>query len=180
MVELYRRKQHDDRVVAAKSAAKQAEYLRVAYAPEPEDQRLTRPSVHTAAHPSQHSNIPDPNREERIAQKRANVAAKQEEREQLRRSMLHTLYVNARHFITTEDQLETAIDEAFDDPDQFTNDQLRGQNIWAMGRPETAKELMGFTTTVTGGKAIERQVPSAALTEQRLDALAEELTGGKM
>ena len=138
--------------------------------------------MHTAAHPLQHSQVRDPNREERIAQKRANVAAQEAAKEAERRSILHTLYMNARDFITTIPQLDAAVDKAFDDPNEFINDGVRGQNVWNLRKPETTTELMEGMPEMgkKSIRAIEAHEQAMAAAENRLNILAEELTGGKM
>ncbi len=180
LVELHQRKQHIDRQVAARSAGKHAQHLRLAYAPEPDDERLTNPSVPSSMRPSARGTLPDPNREARVAQKRANVAAKQAEREEERRNMLHTLYMNAKDFIIDSAQLENEIDRAFDDDNQFTNDSMRGQNVWNLGLPETVQQMLSTAARAPGGRAVDRHAGFGLLEKQRLDRIAEELTGGKI
>lgn len=180
LVELRQRKERDDQAAAARSAAKHAQSLRLAYAPEREDERLTNPTIHSAIHPAARGALPDPNREARIAQKRANVAAIQAQREEDRRSMLHTLYMNARDFIVDPQVLDKEIDRVFDDPDSFTNDTVRGMNVWALGLPQTVEQMLSAASRKPGGKAIDRDTDFGLLEKKRIDRIAEELTGGKI
>lgn len=180
LVELRRRKERDDQAVAARSAAKHAQSLRLAYAPEREDERLTNPTIHSAIHPAARGALPDPSREARVAQKRANVAAVQAQREEDRRSMLHTLYMNARNFIVDPQVLDKEIDRVFDDPDSFTNDTVRGMNVWALGLPQTVEQMLSAASRKPGGKAIDRDTDFGLLEKKRIDRIAEELTGGKI
>lgn len=181
LVELHQRKQRDDHAASARSAAKHAQYLRLAYAPEREDERLTNPTIHSAIHPAARGvALPDPNREARIAQKRANVAAMQAQREEDRRSMLHTLYINARDFIVDPQVLDKEIDRVFDDPDSFTNDTVRGMNVWALGLPQTVEQMLSAASRKSGGKAVDRDTDFGILEKKRIDRIAEELTGGKI
>lgn len=180
LVELHERKQRDDHAAAARSAAKHAQSLRLAYAPEREDERLTNPTIHSAIHPAARGALPDPNREARIAQKRANVADMQAQREEDRRTMLHTLYMNARDFIIDPQVLDKEIDRVFDDPDSFTNDTVRGMNVWALGLPQTVEQMLNAASRKPGGKAIDRDTDFGLLEKKRIDRIAEEFTGGKI
>ncbi len=150
-------------------------------APEPEDERLTNPSVLQSARPTKHKVLPDPNRETRLAQKRANVAAMEVMRQEERRSKLHALYVNAGDFITTGKQLDSVIDRVFDNQDQFTTDQKLGLNVWNLGFPETVQQLLGVANKdPRRQKAVSSAEGNSLITEKRMKRIAEELTGGKM
>ena len=166
--------------MATRSAAKQAYNHRMLYAPPRDDEHFTATSVPQEIQPSVHRGLPDPNREERIAGMRqrtqAHLAAKQEER----RSMLHTLYMNARDFITTEAELNKLVEEVFDDQEQFSSPFNAGENIWNLGHPETVKELLGLRDRKTFQTAIDRSEGYGSVTRKRLNRIAEELTGGKM
>lgn len=99
--------------------------------------------------------------------------------------MLHTLYMNARDFITTAAQLEAAINKAFDDRDQFTSEMLRGENVWNLRRPEKMVDLLEPVAETIDTDSIslapDMYRPAAmVVAEDRLDVIAEELTGGKI
>lgn len=158
-----------------------AERNRALEAPEREDERLTNPSVLHNAKPTKHQILPDPDREARLAQKRANVAAMEAMRQDDRRDLIHTLYVNAGNFITTGKQLDSAIDRVFDNQDQFTTDQRPGLNVWNLGSPETVQQLLGKANKdPRGQKAVDSAEGNTLITEKRMRRIAEELTGGKM
>lgn len=178
IAELYNRKQLMDHEVATRSAAKQARNQRLLYAPARDDEHFTATSIPQIIQPSIHRGLPDPNREERVAAMRqrtqAQLAAKREER----LNTLHTLYMNARDFITTEAELEKLVDQVFDDQEQFSTTFAIGENIWNLGQPETVKQLLGFQK---GPKtAVDRSEGYGPVTRDRLNRIAEELTGGKM
>lgn len=98
-----------------------------------------------------------------------------------RRNKLHTLYVNAGDFITTGKQLDTAIDNAFDNLHQFTSDNQKGLNVWNLGVPETVQELLARKYKDPKiMKALESAEGNTLVTRQRMRRIAEELTGGKM
>lgn len=94
--------------------------------------------------------------------------------------MMHSLYMNASSFITTPAQLEAVVDRVFDDTDQFTTDTAKGENIWNLGYPETVQNLLNNMKGSDGGKVVNRVERSALLTRERMDRIAEELTGGKL
>jgi len=181
LIQLDHRKQKTDRFLQKRSNRKMAERTQALEAPEREDERLTNPSVLQSAKPTKHQILPDPNREARLEQKRANIAAMEAMRQEDRRDKLHTLYVNAGDFITTGKQLDRAIDRIFDNQDQFTTDQRPGLNVWNLGFPETVQQLLTKANQNTRGlKAVESAEGNTLITEKRMKRIAEELTGGKM
>ena len=179
LIELQHRDARTTRQMAERSSRRLARNIALRDAPEREDQRLTHPSVLNADLPSKHGGLPDPGREERLARKRENVARMQAMREERRRQDLHTLYVNAGNFITTPAQLDQAIDKAFDDMSQFSNELRPGLNVWNLGLPETVQELLK-SRTGSSDNAIVLADENAEITRERLGKIAEELTGGKM
>ena len=181
LVALSERKQRTDKYLSERSYRRQTERNSLLYAPEREDERLTNPSVLASEKPTKRHFLPDPNREVRLARKRENVAKMNALREENRRNALHTLYVNAGDFITTEAQLDAVIDQTFDDRWQFVNDSTAGLNIWHLGFPETVQELLGKANRASKGqKAMESAEGDAGLTRERMRRISEELTGGKM
>ncbi|MCJ1257415.1 hypothetical protein MMC24_005240 [Lignoscripta atroalba] len=177
LVELQYRKQKIDRHVAARSAFRRAEHERLVHQPEREDERLTNPSVTQEMTPGHVGRLLDPNRKARVARKRANVEAKEEGRWEERRNALHSLYMNARDFIVTEAELNKKVDEAFDD-EFFQN----GASIWdkySQHAPETIQHMLNEANK-TGNRAISYNQGYAGIDRQRVQRIAEELTGGKM
>lgn len=180
LLELHRRKQRIDRSKAESRDRKQAESLQLATAPEREDERLTNPTIHTALLPRRRGPLPDPHREQRLERMRANVETMQRKKADERRTMLHTLYMNAREFIVEPAQLERAIDEAFDDSELFVNDDRKGENIWNLGLPETVQQLLRINERKWLRNRTDQAQWTKDLTEKRLDTIGEALTGGKL
>ena len=180
LIELSNRKQRKERFLSARSAQRQAERKILLEAPEPEDERLTSPSVLQSEIPQRHHVLPNPNREARLARKRQNVASMQAMRKENRRTALHNLYVTAGSFITTPEQANAMIDQVFDDQNQFTNDSTPGLNIWNLGFPETTAQLLGQSSGIVGRKAIDAAEGKAELNRERMRRITEELTGGKL
>ncbi|KAJ9602534.1 hypothetical protein H2200_013077 [Cladophialophora chaetospira] len=174
--ELHARKTSIDSSIAARSAAKQRERARLLTQPEREDARLTNVSIPSAMRPQKiHVLSPEEQQEiysARLAAHQANLAAKHEDR----LDKLHTLYMNARNFITTKEQLTAAIDKAFE----------KNTSIWDTGMPETVLEMIqrgqdknavhGRGGVTLAGDLAER----AAKDQERMKKIAERLSGGKL
>lgn len=172
LVELHQRKVKAESKRAAISAFKRAEHERRIREPEREDERLTNSSILNAAIPGSHQHLPDPGREERIAQMKARFEAKEAAKKDERRNALHSLYMNARSFIVTEEELNKKVDEVFDDPWYQLNPE---HSIWDKeGYPDSAQSMLLDSVNARNG-AIAKSVMM-----QRAKRLAEELTGGKM
>lgn len=118
--------------------------------------------------------LPDPNREERLAISQARLEAKQAQKEIERKEHLQSLYVNARTFITTEEQLTAEIDRVFPEGENpaWRNDHQPGENIWNLGNPPTVFNLANKTRA---NEAVRWDV-----SQERVKKLGEALTGGKM
>lgn len=177
LVELQHRKQKIDRRLAARSAFKQAENYRALHQPEREDERLTNPTITQTLTPGYLANIPDPNREKRIAQKKARVESKETREREERRNALHSLYMNARDFIVTEAALDSKVDEVFDDEWFRINP---GRSIWDLEDiPDTVQSMLNEANR-KGLRAVQHNAGYAHITRERVQRIAEELTGGKM
>ena len=124
--------------------------------------------------------MPDPQREERVAAKAERVKAKKAMREEARKNALHTLYMHARSFITTEEQLDKEIEAIFV-PQPFKGGaNPSSDNIWdAVGAPPTVQTLLS-TVNHTQKEAVKYHAGPGAITGERMKKIAEELTGGKM
>jgi hypothetical protein len=178
LVELYKRKKVHDGEVAVQSKAKSEARDKRLHAPQREDERLTNPTIKEANRILQSGPVPDPNRAIRIVEKAARVQAKEAAREEERRNALHTLYMHARSFITTEEQLDKIINEIFvpspHDPGNMSD------NIWDVKEaPPTVQDMLS-TVNNTQRSAVAYHAGPAAITGERMKKIAEELTGGKM
>jgi hypothetical protein len=174
---LEERKIHQDGVVAGRSKQKRRLREQLVNAPQREDERLTSPTILAANRTVTTGILPDPDREARVAAKAARVQAKQQALEDARKDALHTLYMNARNFITTEAQLEKKIEEIFV-PDPHAPNNLN-QNIWDFGTPPTIETMMNSLGD-RHSNAIKYGSGPAATSLKRMKKIAEELTGGKM
>lgn len=173
LLELYERKQTTDAAMTRRSAAKQARRDRVLRQPQREDERLTSPSIVQALR-DQTPILPDPDREVRIIRSRERVLEKQMQKSAERHDNLHTLYMNARNFITTEEQLVREIEAKFreDGGDEWQSDSGMGQNVWAKGPPPTIQDVVKNQTKDELGRW--------RIEQERMSKVVEEMTGGKL
>lgn len=175
LVELEIRKNLQDAAVAARSKSRTALREHRVSKAQRMDERLTNPTIKAATKALQ-TTLPDPNRAQRVAASAERVLAIQKEKEEARRDALHTLYMNARNFITTEQQLDAKVEEIFI---QKPHGDEKSDNIWDINVPPTVQNMLN-TVGDTSKKAIFYGSGPAATTLKRMKRIAEELTGGKM
>lgn len=172
---LWARKRAADSVRSLRARANKAANKAARWAPEREDDVLTRPSVHwSTAHDT--AVQVDPERFEKAEQARAQhaemLAAKADER----RYALSQLYIAARDFIVDEKQLEAAVEVEFR-KDKFSeeNSNYVGTSIWADGAPVTVMKVQRDKARSEAWNS-----PQASVAAERQMTTAEELTGGKL
>lgn len=172
--ELYARKKSAEGRMISRSLESQNRRDRILQQSEREDERLTRPSTIQAMMPHKQPVLPDPNREERLALSQARMEAKLAQKEAERKQHLQSLYMNARTFITTEEQLAAEIDRVFPEGENesWRNDHQPGENIWNLGNPPTINSLAGKTRA---SESLRWD-----LSQNRVKKLAEAITGGKL
>ncbi|OJJ44524.1 hypothetical protein ASPZODRAFT_71179 [Penicilliopsis zonata CBS 506.65] len=172
--ELYQRKFKTDSENFRRGVAKQKHRERILAQPEREDERLSRPSVIQDMLPHRMSILPDPDRESRLAMSQARTKAFYERKESERKENLHSLYMNARNFITTETQLAAEIDRVFPEGENeaWRNDHQQGDNVWNLGVPPTVQSML------TESK--RNEASRWDLIQGRVKKLGEQITGGKI
>ncbi|KAK6604020.1 hypothetical protein H4I95_05923 [Botrytis cinerea] len=161
-------------------ATQRRESLKEALTPGPqrEDERLMNPTITEAMSKLQVGFVPDPDRESELAQKASRVQIRAAEREEQRKNALHTLYMKARSFITTEEQLNAKIDEIFTNP--FDKNAPYKRNIWEVHeKPPTVQDMLSGVNN-SHKTAVGKYSHPAVITGTRMQHIAEELTGGKM
>ncbi|KAH8816346.1 hypothetical protein F5884DRAFT_218779 [Xylogone sp. PMI_703] len=179
IIELHDRKVRQDKRLARRSELKRKERDQRFNAPIREDERLTNPTITAAMSKLQMGVLPDPDREARLVEKAEKAKAKEAMREEARREALHTLYMHARSFITTEQQLDAEIEKIFVES-PFGQVHEGKTNIWdALGAPPTVQDMLS-TINNTQRSAVAFHAGPADLTGKRIKKIAEELTGGKM
>jgi hypothetical protein len=186
LLELHKREEAMTQLVAIRSEQKRKERERLISQAERVDERLTNSSVPQAMMPGKALKINEADVEARYKKKMSNLEKQWREKAEERREALHTLYMNARSFITTDEQLDAAIEKAFpkgNNP-EFATDTKLGDNIWNVGSPATIADLLD-----AGASRVRKDFSKAGLTEtdhkfaidqERMKRIAEELSGGKM
>lgn len=178
------RQQYESRKQATRQAETHEKRQAARNAPEREDERLTMPTHGLDLDKLLHEAPQDPHREVRLAHKRANVAQHESLRSAERLNNLHTLYMNARNFIVTPEQLDAAVDEAFGtetNPVNFAangSDGQSAQSVWGQGKPASVGDMLAAAQG--GGRGAVKMTGSLESSRERLRRIAEELTGGAM
>ena len=172
LLELKTRQKRTNSRRDAESAAKQADFQRRVSAPDPDDVRYTATTALQIANEDAAAL-----RRSNVQQRREEFRRKQEEKQEERRYALHELYMNAREFIIDKGGLEAKINEVFDAP--FYR-QVDGRSVWdEKGIPETVKWMLDAKNTGPGSKGQEPN-DLVAISKERQQRMAEELTGGKV
>jgi len=149
------------------------------HAPQREDERLTNPTITGAMSELHVGHVPDPGREERIAEAAAQFRAKQTAQVYERQDALHTLYMNARSFITTSEQLNDELEKVFVQY-PFGEAHPDKDNIWdAYGMPPTVQDMLS-TVNNSQKSAIQYHALPGTIDGKRMKRIAEELTGGTL
>lgn len=179
IMELQKRKRQTDRYFAERGARRQAEQKALISQPERDDELLTQSSISVELRDILEGRMkvhgPDP---AKLQESAAKYEAKAKDKEAWQMDSLHTLYMQAKDFITTEAQLDAAVEEAFgteEMPKRF-GALADGLSMWDVAKPDTVAELLrkaNTDDTSTGGDL-------ASLRQERLKVIAEQLTGGKI
>jgi len=187
LLELHRRKQTYTHRVAVRSDQKKMERERLISQPKRIDEQLTSATIPQSMRPMKSMQIPPGDTEAILEKKKANLERHRAEKAEERRDALHTLYMNARNFITTEEQLNAEIEKAFPaggkNP-EWQSDVGSGENLWNIGAPPTIGDLLEAGSqrvrkdwTKAG---LENSAQKYRIDQERMKRIAEELSGGKM
>ncbi|KAK8237792.1 hypothetical protein IWZ00DRAFT_221219 [Phyllosticta capitalensis] len=177
---LHRRKERSDSKWATRGATRQEAQRALLSAPEPLDEQLTKTSVIKAVRNLMRGPRGRRTDAESTAIKRWNAERRQMMKTAERNDQLHTLYMHARDFIVTEEQLASKIDQVFgteDHPADFYGhggSTTFGRSIWAKDAPKNVSQMIGLRNQT----AIKTDATVA--THHRILKIAEELTGGKI
>ncbi|KAJ9627018.1 hypothetical protein H2203_003478 [Taxawa tesnikishii (nom. ined.)] len=173
---LKERKVKTEAMTARRAKHRQQEREALLHRPEREDERLTNPTVTIQVDEvfGNKMETPDP---AKFEGKRAKVRSREQRRANHRSDSLHTLYMHARDFITTEAQLSKAVEEAFGTKEApvYSSNGDRQDSVWQQGRPSTVQDMLNRASSGLSGAG-----RYANLTKDRVRRMAEELTGGKM
>ncbi|KAL8370538.1 hypothetical protein RB595_000761 [Gaeumannomyces hyphopodioides] len=175
---LYQRQRQRDSLARASLNARLRTRLEAARAPEPDDERLTRPTVRREVMST--AVQLDPHRFGRAAKSAKRTAAVAAAKSEARRDALQELYIAAKNFIVSEEELERHVETMFR-PTYFSDAHKSIQttkNRWDLdGSPITVKELMSQFA-----RASKDSTPGTSESREaaRQKAVAEQLTGGKL
>jgi len=91
-----------------------------------------------------------------------------------RQAALHTLYMNARDFIITEEQLAVEIEKTFPKGENLAwrSDHQPGENVWNLGVPPSVQSIVSDSK--------KKEAVRWDIYQGRVKKLAEELSGGKL
>lgn len=186
VVELHARKataeaQHLDRIQKSGDLRR-----KLATAPRRDVDVLTETSVSKGVRDFLSGALPAP--EKNIDARRRAYQKRMAAQEAVRRSRLHDLYTNARTFIVTEEQLDSAIEEAFGTDDNPVGWDMKGNEGRRLAKDSSGVSGYEGLSPWTGpmpegvGDKMERLRggEGVGLAKDRIKKLAEELTGGKM
>lgn len=176
--ELYERKTVTEAATSASREASAADKQARIMAPPREVDVLTQTTISKGVRDFLADALPSTSRSNISNDRRARYARKMEKHDAARQTHLHDLYVNAREFIVSEEQLDQAIEKEFGTEqhpmgwDQKGNmgPGFDGQSVWSGPVPEGSTEKR---QQLKGGAGV-------GLAKDRMKRLAEELTGGKM
>ncbi|OCL03954.1 hypothetical protein AOQ84DRAFT_325091 [Glonium stellatum] len=175
VMELRTRKLAADRIHTAYSRRRQQEHEDLVNRPEREDERLTKPSVSKSIRDFLAGSLHTTPTAEQVEERRLRHEKREQMKEMERKDALHTLYMQARNFIVTEEQLDQMVEKAFgteENPVGWTHSN-RGLSPWEEGMPDTIQSMLSRVQKTAGSSGYE-------LANQRLKKIAEELTGGKI
>lgn len=181
---LARRKLRRRAISRQKSLQRAGERRELVTQPPREADRLTRPSVteEIMAPLNKTGYLRHVNAEERQKVRVATYEAHRARKAADTQDALHTLFMRARNFIVTESQLDKAIDEAFGtdkDPTHFGA--KRAPSVWGNGPPPGLRDMLERAGQAGGGtRSSEHNDSRERLMQERLQKVAESLTGGKM
>ncbi|GAB7355387.1 hypothetical protein MBLNU459_g5908t1 [Dothideomycetes sp. NU459] len=185
LIALKERRIRTDTQLARRGRQRQEEREALLHRPEREDERLTNPSVDANLRALLVKGaLQNPDKETRLAEMRARTQRRQQERREERTDALHSLYIEARDFITTEAQLNSAIDKEFGTPENpLPIDKFNGDlSMWSLGRPVNVQGMLNQAQRQGGVGAVASKANTqpTSLTKERVQRMAEALTGGRM
>lgn len=140
---------------------------------------LTQNSVSKSVRDFLSGTLPESSRSEIVEARRSAYERRMARQDQKREARIHDLYTNAREFIVNEQQLDTAIDEAFgtdDNPVRWSNrgvvePNATGLSPWEGNHfPDGIQEKI---QSLGSGQGV-------AVAKERVKKITEALTGGKM
>jgi hypothetical protein len=185
ITQLLARKRWQENQQQLRSQMKQAESQRLVNQGPREDERLTNNTVPQAMSPDMPINFNTAAEAQATYDRKiANVARVAATQEAFKTDALHTLYMNSRNFITTEEQLRAAVVKEFDRKEFQPGTGATSKSMWSYGAPDDIKALIDGQWTPTSAQEGNRMRTATDATAKRLQErvkrVAEKLSGGKI
>jgi hypothetical protein len=185
ITQLLARKRWQENQQHLRSQMKQAESQRLVSQSPREDERLTNNTVPQAMSPDMPINFNTAAEAQgTYDRKMANVARVTAAQNTFKTDALHTLYMNSRNFITTEEQLRAAVVKEFDEKKFQADFGATSKSMWSYGPPDDIKALIDGQWTPTsaqeGNRLRSLSDTTAKRLQERVKRVAEKLSGGKI
>lgn len=178
LTELATRKTEIVRRNKARSAAKVRRNHELKNMPEREDERLTKPSTTKEIRDLLLTLRPQGRSAEELEAARRRYVERRAAKKDHRQEAIHNLYMHARDFILTEEQLNEAVEKAFgSDEDPIVWGVHNHPTIWGLGHPDTIEKML---KSGEGDSIDQLMSRKETMMQSRLRRVAEVLTGGKM
>lgn len=146
--------------------------------PEREDERLTSPSMTKEIRDLLLPLRPRGRSAEELEAARRRYEVKQAVKKEHRQEAIHSLYMHARNFILTEEQLNETVEKTFgSDEDPIVWGVHNHPTIWGLGHPDTIEKML---KSGEGDSIDQLMIKKETMMQSRLRRVAEMLTGGKM
>lgn len=181
LTQLYERKVREGQNRRDRSNALRAERARLISQTEREDARLTNVSTPKEMNANVKQDFSVDEARRMHDRKVNNVERRVVNKLNRQHEALHTLYMNARNFITTEEQLREKIKEEFDEKSFGGHARDGGKSYWdSQGIPDGVAAMVRKSTMGRGDMSMAEKEEAWRRDQQRMKRLAEGLSGGKM
>jgi hypothetical protein len=175
-------RQEETKITAQfRAERKNYEHETLSNMPERRDQALTLPSLANSVRQVLKSRDKKMKGDKNVNRQEQKYANQQERKNQERKDQLHTLYTHARHFITTEEALDAALEETFGTDENPVRWNHRGLSVWALdGTPPTVQEMLKPAKARPSFDLDTKEGEPKTQHQQRMKQIAEALTGGRI
>jgi hypothetical protein len=145
------------------------------------DQALTNPSLADSVRQMLKSRNKKTKGDVNVKSQSQRYTNQQQRKLQEQKDQLHTLYTHARHFITTEEGLDAALEQTFGTDENPVRWNHRGLSVWALdGTPPTVQEMLKPAKVRPSYDLDTKAGEPKTQHQQRMKQIAEALTGGRI
>lgn len=155
--------------------------LKALHAPARHDEVWTSHNISIAARQAlgQKGSAWKPTQDEQ-ARRKADVTKHENARKDERLQSLHSLYLHAKDFIISEEQLDQEIDKVFGDEEVPMYWAGNHQSVWGVGKPKGTSDMIGSSMQNTGDDNLTPKEETNRQIMERLMKITGRLTGGKI